>query len=454
MRDHALQHAHAHRQKYLDQLVELLRIPSISATKENTADIQHAADWIAADMTRIGMQNVKVMPTKGNRVVYGEWLGAGASAPTILVYGHYDVQPVDPLELWETPPFEPVMRDGKIFARGSSDDKGQMFLNIKAVESMLASKSMPANVKMFFEGEEEIGSPNLAPFILEHKDLLSATTALISDGRIISPDQPSIVYALRGLTYMEFKIKGPKRDLHSGTYGGSVYNPAQLVADVISRMHDANGKVLIPHFYDKVRSISAEERASLAKVFATMEQWQEETGLKQPWGEPEYSLIERVSARPTCEVNGIWGGFQGEGSKTIIPAEAAAKVSMRLVADQDPEEVEQMFTDFVKGFVPEGYEIKVINHSNGWPVITPVDSKEMRAAARALETTWGKAPAFTREGGSIPVAATIQKELGASVVLLGFGLDDNVHAPNEHFLVDHYYKGIDTIINYYHNLVA
>lgn len=454
MRDQALQHAQANRQKYLDQLFELLRIPSISTSKENKPDIQRAAEWITADMKRIGLQNVKVMPTKGNPVAYGEWLGAGPSAPTILVYGHYDVQPVDPIELWETPPFEPQVRDGRIYARGSSDDKGQAFINIKAVESMLASNSMPANVKMFFEGEEEIGSPNLDPFVIEHKDLLSATSALISDSRIISTDLPSIVYALRGLTYMEFKIKGPKRDLHSGSYGGSVYNPAQLVADIIARMHDENGTVLIPHFYDKVRAISEEERASLAKIPATMEQWVEETGLKHPWGEADYSLIERVSARPTCEVNGIWGGFQGEGSKTIIPAEANAKVSLRLVADQDPDEVERLFTDFVKSFVPEDFEIKVTNHSNGWPVITPIDSKEMKAAAKALEATFGKAPVFTREGGSIPVAATMQKELGASVVLLGFGLDDNVHSPNEHFLVDHFYKGVDTIIHYYHNLVS
>lgn len=451
MLDTALTHSNMNRQIYLDQLFELLRIPSISTLPEHKSDIQRAAEWIAADMSRAGLRNVQVMPTKGNPVVYGDWMDAGPQAPTVLVYGHYDVQPVDPLALWDSQPFDPQVRDGSIYARGASDDKGQMFLHIKAAESVLAGGRIPVNVKMIFEGEEEIGSPSLEAFVLSHLDLLAASTGLISDGRIISPTQPSLVYALRGMAYMEFRIKGPKRDLHSGSYGGSVHNPAQLVAEIIAAMHDADGKVLIPGFYDKVRALSAEERANLAKA-DSLAQWQDETGLKNPWGENEFSIIERTTARPTCEVNGMWGGFLGEGSKTIIPAEAGAKVSMRLVADQDPNEIENLFAEFVSKFVPENYQIQLIKHVAGWPAITPIDSPEMKAASKAYEAVWGKPPLFTREGGSIPIVATFQKELGTPVVLMGFGLDDNIHSPNEHFAVDHFFKGIDTVIHYYHNL--
>jgi acetylornithine deacetylase/succinyl-diaminopimelate desuccinylase-like protein len=453
MLDSALDHARANRDRYLDQLMEFLRIPSISTLSEHKPDIQRAAEWLAVEMKRIGMSNVQLMPTDGNPVVFGEWLGAGSNAPTVLVYGHYDVQPVDPIELWESDPFAPVVREGKLYARGSSDDKGQMFLHIKALESLLASGGSPVNVKMLFEGEEEIGSTNIGPFVLSHIGLLAATSGLVSDSRIIDSDTPSLVYALRGMTYMEIKIKGPKRDLHSGSYGGSVHNPAQLLAEIIASMHDPNGTVLIPGFYDKVRDLSREEREALSKVPATLAQWQEETGLTNAWGEKEYSILERTSARPTCEVNGIWGGFQGEGGKTIIPSEAGAKISMRLVADQDPQEIAEFFTSYVKKFIPDDYACQIIQHTGGWPVITPIDSQEIRAAARAYEATWGKPPVFTREGGSIPVVATFQKELNAPVVLMGFGLDDNVHAPNEHFYVEHYFKGIETVIHYYHNLV-
>lgn len=453
MLNQALARARVDRGRHLDQLCELLRIPSVSALSEHKSDIRRAAEWLATDMARAGLGHVQVMETSGNPIVYGDWLGAGPGVPTVLVYGHYDVQPVDPLDRWVAPPFEPQVRDGEIYARGASDDKGQMFAHLKAIETMLAAGGgLPVNVKMIVEGEEEIGSPNLEPFVLAHRDLLAAASGLISDGRIVDADIPSLVYALRGMTYMEFHIKGPMRDLHSGSYGGSVHNPAQLVAEVIASLHDQNGTVTLPGFYDRVRALSPKEREALAKVPYSLAQWRQETGLKTPWGEKEYTFLERTTGRPTCEVNGMWGGFQGEGGKTIIPAEAGAKVSMRLVPDQNPLEIAELFKTHLKRFVPSDYTLEVLEHIHGWPAITPIDSKEIEAAAKAYQATWGKAPVFTREGGSIPIVSTFQKELGAPVVLMGFGLDDNVHAPNEHFRLEHFYRGIETIIYYYHYL--
>jgi acetylornithine deacetylase/succinyl-diaminopimelate desuccinylase-like protein len=436
MLDKAIETAHANRERYLNQLIELLRIPSISTLSEHKPDMERAAGWLAADMSKAGLKNVQVMPTGGNPVVYGEWLEAGPSAPTVLIYGHYDVQPVDPLDLWDSPPFEPEVRDGKLYARGASDDKGQAFVHVKAVESVLmADGKLPINVKIILEGEEEVGSPSLEPFVLAHTDLLAADSGLVSDGRVVSSEQPSIVYALRGMTYMEIRVRGPKRDLHSGSYGGSVHNPAQVVAEIIAALSD-------------------EERAALKKVPYGLPEWQEETGLKKAWGEKEYTLLERVSARPTCEVNGMWGGFQGEGGKTIIPAAAGAKISMRLVPNQDPDRIAKLFTDYVTKLAGDDVEIEVLNLTGGWPAITPIDSPEVKAAARAYEAAWGVKPVFTREGGSIPIVATFQKELGTPVVLMSFGLDDNVHSPNENFLVAHFYKGIDTAIHYYYLLAG
>lgn len=450
----ALQHAHSEQERYRQELFDLLRIPSISTLPEHKPDMQRTAEWIKARMQAAGLDRVEVMPTEGNPVVYGEWLGAGEHAPTVLVYGHYDVQPVDPLELWISPPFEPEIREGEIYARGASDDKGQMFLHIKAMESLLATGGAPVNVKMLFEGEEEVGSPSLEPFVLDHLDLLAASSALISDGRIISRNQPSIDYGLRGMTYMEFRVRGPKRDLHSGAYGGTVHNPAQIVAEMVAKLHDPQGRVTIPGFYDKVRSLSSEEREALKQVPYSVDQWRAETGLKEPWGDPDYSLLERIGARPTCEVNGIYGGFMGEGSKTVIPAMAGAKVSMRLVADQDPQEIAELFSAYIRQIAPPSVEVEIIQHVGGWPAITPIDAPVMQAAKKAYEATWGVPPVFKREGGSIPIVATFQNKLHAPVVLMGFGLDDNVHSPNEHFSLDHFYMGIDTIIHYYHYLAA
>lgn len=455
MLQEAIEYAHANREHYRDQLFELLRIPSISTLSEHKPDIERAAQWLAADMARIGMKNARVIPTAGHPIVYGEWLEAGPGAPTVLVYGHYDVQPVDPLALWESPPFEPTVRDGEIYARGASDDKGQAFVHLKAIESMLAATGrLPVNVKIILEGEEEIGSPSLEPFVLANKELLAATSGLVSDSRIVSAEQPSIVYGLRGITYMEIRVKGPKRDLHSGSYGGSVHNPAQVVAEIIAGLHDADGRITIPGFYDRVREVSAEERAALARVPYDLEQWREETGLSEPWGEAEFTVVERTTIRPTCEVNGTWGGFQGEGGKTIIPAEAGAKISMRLVPDQDPDEIARLFEQYVRRLAGDKVQLEVLDLHGGWWALTPLDSVEIRAAAKAYEAVWGVQPVYTREGGSIPIVATFQKELGAPVVLMGFGLDDNIHSPNEHFRLDHFYKGIETAIRYHYYLAG
>ncbi len=449
MLNEALEYAHNNRQRFLDELFQLLRIPSISALSEHYPDMERAAGWLADELKRIGFDNVQVFPSDGPPFVYGEWLKAGEGAPTILVYGHYDVQPVDPIEEWDSPPFEPEIRDGKMFARGASDDKGQAYIHLKVAESLFATSGrLPVNIKIFFEGEEEIGSLNLDRFVETHTELLAADSALISDSRILAPDQPSIVYRLRGLTYMQIDLKGPRRDLHSGSYGGSVYNPAQAIADIVAALHDDNGTVTIPGFYDKVRPLTDRERAVLAKVPYTLDDWRKETGLDTPWGEKEYTFLERVTIRPTCEINGIWGGFSGEGAKTVLPAEAGAKVSMRLVPDQDPQEIADLFTSYVKQLAGDDLNIDVITHSTGWWSISPLDSPETSAASRAYEAVFGKEPVFTAEGGSIPVVATFQKELGIPTMLMGFGLEDNVHSPNENFRVDHFHKGIDTVIHY------
>lgn len=453
--EQSLEYARNQQQKNLDELTEFLRIPSVSTLPEHKPDVQRAAEWLAENMRRAGLDEVQIFPTAGHPIVYGEWMGAGAGAPTVLVYGHYDVQPVDPLDLWDSPPFEPVIRDGEIYARGASDDKGQMFIHVKAVEAMLnATGTLPVNVKLLYEGEEEIGSPNLETFVLEHKDLLVADSGLVSDSRILAADTPTILYGLRGMTYMEVIARGPARDLHSGTYGGSVHNPAQVIGEIIAALHDENGTITIPGFYDDVRPVTEDEREALARVPYSLEQWQGETGLAEPWGEAEYTLLERVSARPTCEVNGIYGGFQGKGGKTIIPAMAGAKISMRLVPDQDPDQIAELFSDYVRSIAGDHVELEILNHNNGWWAIADLESPEIQAAAAAYEATWGRSPVFTREGGSIPIVATFQRELGTPVVLMGFGLDDNIHSPNEHFRVSHFYRGIETVIHYYHRLAA
>jgi acetylornithine deacetylase/succinyl-diaminopimelate desuccinylase-like protein len=452
----ALAHARANRERFVEQLSELLRIPSISTLPEHDGDCQRAAEWLAADLSRIGFKNVSVRPTSGHPVVYGEWLEAGGGAPTVLVYGHYDVQPVDPLELWESPPFAPAVRDGKIYARGATDDKGQVVMLLKAFECILAAHgSMPLNIKLILEGDEESNSTALEGFVLAHKELLAADSVLISDSGFVAPGRPTLTYGVRGIAAAEVVVAGPKTDLHSGGYGGTVRNPASALAAIIAALHDDEGRVRIPGFYDRVHALSPEERARFAAVPYSLEQWQAETGLQTPWGEPGYSLKERIGARPTCEVNGLWGGFQGEGGKTIIPAKAGAKFTLRLVPDQDPDEITRLFSEYVRQIAPKDLRVEVIPRAGCSPAVTPIDIPEIQAAARALETVWGAPPVFSRGGGSIPIVAAFQNDLRAPVVMLGFGLPDSgVHAPNEFFRLEQFHGGLETIIHYCFNVRA
>ncbi|GAB4478598.1 MAG: dipeptidase [Anaerolineae bacterium] len=452
----ALEHARMQRGTYLEQLFDLLRIPSISTLPEHRPDIDRAAGWLAADMERIGLEHVAVMSTGGCPAVYGDWLHAGPDAPTVLVYGHYDVQPVDPLDLWASPPFEPEIREGRIYARGSNDDKGQAFAHLKAIESLLAAEGhLPVNVRVILEGEEEIGSPNLGPFVAAHRDLLAADAVLISDSAFLRPGQPTLPYGLRGIAAAEIRLSGPKTDLHSGGYGGTVNNPLLALARILAALHDEQGRVRIPGFYDRVRMLDADERAALARVPYTLQDWQAETGMTKPWGEPAFTLLERIGARPTCEVNGMGGGFQGEGSKTIIPSYAFAKITMRLVPHQDPDEITRLFTDYVRSIAPDDLRLEVTIGHRAPAVLTPREGPAMQAAAQAYQAVWGVEPVYSLGGGTIGVVASFQQELGAPVVLMGFSLPDaGAHAPNEWFAVEHYDKGIETIIHFYHALAA
>ncbi len=449
----AVSHAKAHYDRYLEQLLTFLRFPTVSLLPEHAADILQAANWLVADMRRIGLENVQLIERGGNSVIYGDWLHAGPEAHTVLLYGHYDVQPVDPLDLWETPPFAPTIRNGKVFARGASDNKGQMFSQLKALESMLAANGrLPLNVKVCLDGEEEVGSPHLTAVVAENKELFTADSLLVSDGAMVSTAQPVIDYALRGIVTAEIYVSGPDRDLHSGSYGGSVHNPIQALSEIIASLHDEFGWIQIPGFYDRVASLSIAERDLLRAVPYSLKQWAQETGAPSPWGEPDYSLLERMTSRPTLEVNGIWGGFQGEGDKTIIPATATAKVSMRLVANQDADEIAELFTAHILNEAPETVRVAVKVTSGCNAAITPFDSLEIAAAVRAYTLGWGAEPVRSRAGGSLPILATFQQELGVPFVLMPFGLDDNRHSPNEHYRLDHFSRGIATAVHYYHYL--
>lgn len=436
----------SHRDHFLAELQTYLRIPSISTLSEHKDDVRKAAEWTADKLREAGMTAVKIYETPGHPIVYGAWEGA-PGAPTVLVYGHYDVQPVDPLNEWHSSPFDPVVRDGNLYARGSSDDKGQVFANIKAVQTLMQANGgkLPVNIKFLVEGEEEIGSMHLDSFIEGHKDLLRSDVALISDTAILRPDQPSIVYALRGLVYMEIHVYGPDHDLHSGQFGGSVHNPLQALSEIITALHNPDGSVAVEGFYDSVRPVDDAERAAIAKTPYLEEAWRQQTGAPQPWGEPSYSLRERVSARPTLEVNGLLGGFTGEGAKTVLPAKAMAKVSCRLVADQDPYEIEKLVRAHVQKLTSPTVRSEVRGLNYGYPAIVPLDSPAVAAAAYAYERGFGVKPVYLREGGSIPVVATFYKTFGIPVLLVGFGLpDDGAHGPNEKFNLDCLYKGIAT----------
>jgi acetylornithine deacetylase/succinyl-diaminopimelate desuccinylase-like protein len=433
-----------HRDRYVEELKEYLAIPSISALPQHAADVRRAAQWTADAIARAGMQNVRVIDTPGSPVVYGDWLNAPGK-PTILFYGHYDVQPVDPINLWTTPPFEASVRDGEIYARGAADDKGQVFMHIKAVEAHLQKAGrMPLNIKFFIEGEEEVGSVHLDDFVRAHKADLAADVVVISDSPMFDRGIPSICYGLRGLAYFQIDLRGTASDLHSGSFGGAVANPAFILATVLAQMKDkGNGHIRIPGFYDDVRPLSEAERAEWKKLPFNETRYRKDLGAPKLWGEKGYSTLERVWARPTFEVNGLLSGFTGEGAKTVLPAVAMAKVSMRLVPDQDPKKIGDLFEAFVRKVAPRSVELTVTRMQGGKPWMADFDNVYVRAAGRAIEKGFGKAPVFNREGGSIPVVSTFQAELGVPSVLFGVGLpDENAHAPNEKLDLGNFHNGV------------
>ena len=434
--------------------MDWLRIPSVSADPAFHGDVLRAAEFLQEKLVAAGATGVELCATAGNPIVYGEYF-VGADKPTVLVYGHYDVQPADPYELWTSPPFEPVIKDEKIYARGACDDKGQVYMHVKALEVMRAQGGVPCNLKFMIEGEEEIGSNNLAIFVRENKEKLHADVILISDTGILANDVPSIEVGLRGLSYHEVEVTGPNRDLHSGLYGGAVLNPINALCGMIASLHDEHYHITIPGFYDQVAALGAAERAELAQAPFLESDFKQSIGLPAAVGEAGFSTPERTSIRPTLDVNGIWGGYLGEGAKTVIPSKAFAKISMRLVPNQTSEEITALFQQHFTSLAPAGVTVQVRPHHGGEPVLTPTDSVAYRAAARALETTFGKKPVPTRGGGSIPIVAMFKSELGLDTVLLGFGLDsDAIHSPNEHFGVFNFLKGIETIPEFYKEYTA
>jgi acetylornithine deacetylase/succinyl-diaminopimelate desuccinylase-like protein len=441
------------KERFLDELMQLLRIPSISADSNYKKDMVNCAEAVKESLLNAGADRVEIFETKGHPIVYGEKM-VDPKLPTVLVYGHYDVQPADPLELWETKPFEPAIRDGKIFARGACDDKGQFFMHVKALELMNKNDALKTNIKYCIEGEEEIGSPNLATFVTEHKKLLAADVILISDTAMISLENPSIASGMRGLSYIEVEVTGPNRDLHSGVYGGAVANPATVLAKMIASCHDENNHITIPGFYDDVLEATAAERAMLAKAPLDEKEYKEDLGIQALYGEKGYTTKERTGIRPTLEVNGIWGGYTGEGSKTVLPSKATAKISARLVPNQSSKKITSLLLNHFQKITPAGVTVKATEHHGGEPYLTPLDSIAYQAASKAIEKTFGKEPIPVREGGSIPICSLFEKELGVKIVFMGFGLDsDNLHSPNEKYDIANYYKGIETI-PYFHEYFA
>lgn len=443
------QYIQTHQDRFLSELFDLLRIPSVSADSKYKGDVRKAAEYVVQKLKDAGADKVELCETKGHPIVFGEKI-INSSLPTVLVYGHYDVQPADPLNLWDSPAFEPVIKDGKIFARGSCDDKGQFYMHIKAFEAMMKLNQLTCNIKFMIEGEEEVGSDNLGTFVKENKAKLKADVILISDTSLISLDTPSITVGLRGLSYMEVEVTGPNRDLHSGVYGGAVANPINILSKMIASMHDENGHVTIPGFYDKVAELTKEERMALNKAPFDLEEYKKELGIDDVKGEAGYTTLERTGTRPTLDVNGIWGGYTGEGAKTVLPSKASAKISMRLVPNQDSNEITELFTKYFKSIAPKSVKVKVTAHHGGQPAVTPTDSKAFRAASKAFEEVWGKTPIPTRDGGSIPIVSLFKKELGLDTVLMGFGLDsDAIHSPNEHYGIKNFLIGIETIVAFY-----
>lgn len=453
LRDQAIEFAHKNKERFLNELMDFLLIPSISTNPENVEDIRKAADWLVVELKKRGSTNTQIFQTKKHPVVYGEWLGAGADRPTVLVYGHYDVQPVDPLDLWETGPFEPVVRGDHLYSRGVSDMKGQIMACLKAVDSIQSAGAFPVNIKFIFEGEEEIGSPNLEPFLREHADLLKCDLALNPDSGMIAPDLPTVVYALRGLAYFEIRLYGQEHDLHSGVWGGVVDNPANVLGELVGGMKDKDHRITIPGFYDKVRPLTDAEHKEIARLPMDEKYYKKGVGSEHLVGEKGYSWVELASTRPTLDVNGLYSGFIGEGSKTVIPCYAMAKVSMRLVPDQDPEEIRQGLVKYIEARQPETMRYELFVHAGNPASITDLNTPGVKALEKALEQVWGKRPLFKREGGSIPVVGHMRTILKAESVLTGFGLpDDNIHAPNERLHLPNWYKGIDALIHFFYNL--
>jgi acetylornithine deacetylase/succinyl-diaminopimelate desuccinylase-like protein len=449
----AIKYFQDNQQRFLDELVDISSIPSISTDPDANDAMQRSAEWVAAKLRKLGMQKVSIFPTAQHPVVYGEWLGAGPNAPTALVYGHYDVQPAEPLELWESGPFEPTVRGEYIYARGVTDMKGQVAAFFNAVEAVQSTGDLPVNVKFLIEGEEEIGSPSLRQFILENKELLKCDFAVNPDTGMLAPDVPTITYALRGLAYFELRIYGPDHDLHSGVFGGAVHNPAQALCELIAGMHDDKGRVTLPGFYEAVRDLEKEERAELGRLPVTKETYLEQTGAPEIWGEEGYTAIERTGARPTLEVNGLLSGYTGPGAKTVLPAQAMAKISMRLVPDQDPEQVRQQFTSYLKEKAPKTVRWEVDFHSGSPASISDLHSKEIQALGEAMETVWGKRPVFKREGGSVPVVALFSEILKIESVNTGFSTPaDNMHSPNEKLHLPTWQRGTEALIHFIFNL--
>ncbi len=452
-RTSAIQYAHENANRFLDQLKEFASIPSISTDDDSKTDVLRAAEWLANHLRILGMAQVQIFQTPGHPVVYGEWMQAGTHASTALIYGHYDVQPVDPLNLWVSGPFTPEVRGDYIFARGTSDMKGQLLVALDSIEAILKTGQLPINFKFVFEGEEEIGSPNLTSFLTAHKDMLKCDFAINPDTGGLSPDLPCITYALRGLAYMEIRVFGPDHDLHSGIFGGSVLNPAQALCELIAGMHDSQGRVTLPGFYDKVRVIDPQEKAELARLPISDHYYLIATGSPALYGEAGYTTVERLGARPTLEVNGILSGFIGEGSKTVLPAWAMAKISTRLVPDQQPADIYQQMQAYLETHAPKTVHWSLTTMHGGPASLSDRNSTYIRALSQALETVWHKPPVFKREGGSVPVVLDFKQILGVETVNTGFSfLDDNMHSPNERLHLPSWYRGIDSFIHFYFNL--
>ena len=445
-----LSYIESNHERYLAELKELIAIPSVSSQTERKPEMRRTAEWLRNYMTKIGLQNAQILETEGHPVVYADWLSA-TGKPTILVYGHYDVESEDPVSEWKSPPYEATERDGNLYGRGTADDKGQIFIHLKAIEAFLINGgTLPVNIKIIFEGEEEIGSEHLPKFINEHKELLKADIIVISDTDIFAKDVPSITYGLRGLSYMEVEVTGPNTDLHSGSFGGSLHNPIQALTEMIAFLHDKNGRITVKGMYDDVRPLTKAERAAFKKLPWSDRKYAKSLGLNQLYGEKGFTTLERLWARPTLECNGIWGGYTGEGAKTVLPSKAFAKISMRIVPDQSSAKIAKLFEKHIKNNAPKTVQVKVRDLHGGEPAITPLDSPGVQAAVVALEKGFGKKPLYQRDGGSIPIVVDFKKLLGIDSVLLGFGLpDENAHAPNEFINLDNFFSGIKTTAHYY-----